>query len=115
MRHQSEISNLLHRIFDENAIEGGAICEQLEDVKYCTAHKMNPLNGEGERSNWEKAQRKAERVVEKSETFTPANMKKFQEMVNRYLSEHPKARLYEGLTEVERFAVRRFYYYNLLQ
>lgn len=109
---QSEIAKLLHSIFDEDAIQAGAICEQLEDVKYCTEHKMNHLNGGSEKAKWEQAMAKAEALAEKDKTFTVENMKKFQKAVNGVLRNDPEARLYDGLTETEHFAVRRFYYFN---
>ncbi|MBR6519283.1 MAG: hypothetical protein IKT63_06395, partial [Oscillospiraceae bacterium] len=89
-----------------------AICEQLEDVKYCTEHKMNHLNGGSEKTKWEQAMAKAEALANKDNTFTVENMKKFQKAVNEVLRNDPEARLYEGLTETEHFAVRRFYYFN---
>ena len=40
------------------------------------------------------------------------NMKKFQKAVNKLLRDNPDTRLYEGLSELEHFAVRRFYYFG---
>lgn len=116
MIKQNRIAELLHGIFSEDAIQVGAICEQLEDLKYCTEHKMNHLNGGDEKEKWEKAMAKCEELAEamdgKDNTYTIESMKKFQNAVNDYLKQNPKARLLEGLTNTEHFAVRRFYYYN---
>ena len=112
MSQTNRISELLHSTFGDSAIQAGAICEQLEDVKYCTEHKMNHLNGGSEQAKWEKAMEKAEALAEKDGTFTAANMKKFQTAVNEFLRNNPDARLFDGLTETEHFAVRRFYYFN---
>lgn len=116
MSKQNGIAELLHSIFSEDAIQVGAIGEQLEDMKYCTEHKMNHLNGGSEKEKWEKAMAKGEALAEAMDgndnTYTVENMKKFQNAVNEYLKKNPKARLLEGLTKTEHFAVRRFYYYN---
>ena len=112
MKHQYKIAELLHSIFGESAIQAGAICEQLEDIKYCTEHNMNHLNGGREKTKWEKAMEKAEALAEKDKTFSAENMKNFQKAVNEFLRNNPEARLYDGLSETEHFAVRRFYYFN---
>ena len=109
---KNKISQLLHSMFDAEAIEAGAICEQLEDVTYCTKHKMNHLNVTSEKANWEKAMATAERLAGNSNTFTVENMKKFQKAVDKLLRDNPDTRLYEGLSELEHFAVRRFYYFG---
>ena len=112
MSNENIIAELMRNIFGESAIQAGAICEQLEDVKYCTDHKMNHLNGGNEKMKWEKAKATAEALAERDATFTVANMQRFQVAVNEYLRKNPCARLYDGLTETEHFAVRRFYYFN---
>lgn len=112
MRNQNRISELLHSIFGDDAIQAGAICEQLDDVKYCTENKMNHLNGGSEKAKWEKAMAKAEALAEKDKTFTVENMKKFKKAVDAFLRDNPEARLFDGLSEIEHFAVRKFYYFN---
>lgn len=112
MKHQNKISEMLHNIFGERAIQAAAIGEQLEDVKYCTAHKMNHQNGGSEKAKWEKALKKAEEYAEQDETFTIENMKRFQKKVNELKKEHPEMSLFDGLSETEHFAVRRFYNFN---
>ena len=112
MIQTNRISELLHSTFGDSAIQAGAICEQLEDVKYRTEHKMNHLNGGIEQEKWEKAMDKAEALAKKDGTFTVANMKKFQTEVNAFLRKNPDVRLFDGLTEIEHFAVRRFYYFD---
>lgn len=112
MSNKNRISELLHSLFGQDAIQAGAICEQLEDVKYCTKHKMNHLNGGSEKAKWEKAKAKAEELAENDKTFTAENMKKFKKAVDEFLKENPEARLYDGLSETEHFAVRKFYYFS---
>jgi hypothetical protein len=112
MKHQNRISELLHNIFGEGAIQAAAISEQLEDVKYCTEHKMNHQNGGSEKAKWEKALRKAEEYAEQDKTFTIENMKKFTKKVNEFRNENPETNLFDGLSETEHFAVRRFCNYN---
>lgn len=112
MKHQNKISELLHGIFKEGAIQAAAISEQLEDVKYCTEHKMNHQNGGSEQAKWEKALKKAEKYAEQDKTFTIENMKKFQKKVNEFKKENPEFSLYDGLSETEHFAVRHFYNFN---
>lgn len=112
MKNLSVISKLLHKFFGENAICAAAIGEQLEDVRYCSKHRMNHLNGGSEKDKWEETMKKAEMLAGQDGTFTVENMKKFQVAVNEYLRKNPNAGLYDGLSETERFAVRRFYYFN---
>ena len=69
MKHDSKIAELLYDIFSINAINSAAISEQLEDVKYCSEHHMNHLNGGKEADKWEKAFQKAKRLVNNDETF----------------------------------------------
>lgn len=99
-------------MFSEDAIRAGAICEQLEDVKYCAAHQMNPLNGGIEKEKWEQAMKTAEALAENDPTFTIHNMKSFQIAVNEHLKNQSGARLFDGLSEADHFAARRFYYFN---
>lgn len=112
MKHDSKIAELLYDIFSINAINSAAISEQLEDVKYCSEHHMNHLNGGKEADKWEKAFQKAKRLVNNDETFTIKNIKKFQSAVNDFLEKNPKESLYNGMSEIEHFAVRKFYYFN---
>lgn len=113
---QNRIIELLYNIFSEDAIRIAAVGEQLEDAEYCTEHKMCHLNGGNEKAKWEKAMAEAETLAETIEktdsTYTVENMKKFQLEVNKFLGNNPKAKLLDGLSETERFAVRRFYYHN---
>lgn len=111
-KNRNKIAELLYGIFGDNAIKAGAICEQLDDAKFCTEHKMNHLNGGAEQAKWEKTMVDAQKLAENDSTFTLENMKKFQGAVNELLKNNPETRLYDGLSEVEHFAVRRFYYYN---
>lgn len=112
MSKNNRVAELLHSIFGEDAIQAGAISEQLEDVKYCTEHKMNHLNGGNEKAKWENTAAKCEALAEKDNSYTVHNMKKFQREVNEFLKNNPGAKLFEGLSETEHFAVRRFYYHN---
>lgn len=116
MSKQNRIAELLHLLFSEDAIRVGAIGEQLEDVTYCTEHKMNHLNGGIEKAKWEKAMEYGEDLAEsiegKDNTYTVENMKKFKRAVDAFLKENPGAKLFDGLTETEHFAVRRFYYFD---
>ncbi len=112
MKHQNKTSELLHSIFGEGAIRAAAIGEQLEDVKYCTKHKMNHQNGGNEKAKWEKALKKAEECAEQDKTFTIENIKRFQKKVDEIRKENPDINLYDGLTEIEHFAIRRFCNYN---
>ncbi len=113
---KSVIAELLHRLFSEDAIRLAAVGEQLEDINYCTKHKMNHLHGGVEKAKWEKVAKEADALADliekRDRTYTVENMRYFQTAVNDYLKQNPKARLLSGLTETEQFAVRSFYYYN---
>lgn len=110
----NKIQHLLNQMFSNDAIKAGAICAQLEDVRYCTEHGMNHLNGGKEKQAWEKSMALANRLCEadNGKTFKKENMESFRNAVNKTLKEYPKLTLYDGLTETERFAVRYFYYHN---
>jgi hypothetical protein len=112
----SGISEILHSIFSDNAINAAAYAEQIEDVKYCSDHHLNHLNGTSEQKKWEEYCDIAEFYYANDEksnkTYTIENMKRFHSLVNDFLKKHPKSSLYDGLTELEHYAVRRLYYYN---
>ena len=110
----NKIKHLLNQMFSNNAIKAGAICAQLEDIKYCIEHGMNHLNGGAEKQAWEKEAALAKKFckADSKKTFTPNNMENFRNAVNKILKEHPEMSLYDGLTETERFAVSYFYYHN---
>lgn len=101
-------------MFSRDAIKAGAICAQLEDVKYCNEHGMNHLNGGKEKQAWEKAAALANQSckADNGRTFNPQTMESFRNAVNKAIKENPELSLYYGLTETERFAVRYFYYHK---
>jgi len=47
---------------------------------------------------------------DKNKTFTPANIAKFKALVDKILRQNSHSRLFDGLTETERYAVRYFHY-----
>lgn len=73
---------------------------------------MNPMGNREERAKWEELQSKADDFAENDTTFSVENMRKFQRDVNAFVERNPQYRVFEGLTEVEHYAVRKFYYYN---
>lgn len=112
MKTQNRISELLHSIFGSDAIQAGAICEQLEDVGYCAEHKMTHTNGGSEQEKWNALREKAEKLAAGDATFSVENMRRFQVAANELMRKNPGTRLLDGLSEVEHYAARKFYYYN---
>lgn len=109
------IKSLLYKLFSKDAIYAAALCERLEDIKYCTDHGMNHLNGGVELEKWKQYYEKAQFYAEKDykNTLNRVNMKIFKIEADKYLNNHPETTLYHNLDEIEKYAVRRFYYYNL--
>ena len=106
------IRKLLYDIFSNNAIKSAAIDEQLEDIKYCIEHHMNHMSGGIEEAKWNEQCKISETLTSHDNTYNRENMKKFKNSVDAYIENHPDARIYDGLSETEHYAVRRLYYYN---
>lgn len=110
MKKTSEVAKLLREIFSANAIQCAAISEQLEDVRFCVENRMNHLNGGKEKAKWDAKLERAKQLAAQDNTFTDENIRRFQRVVDEYLSVCADVSLYADLTEEEHFAVRRFYY-----
>ena len=108
------IKELLHKSFSDDAILSAAICEQLEDISYCSDHGMNHLNGGKEEAKWDAEMKKADSYARKdnSKTFNRSNIDDFKKKVKKILSNNPGTKIYDGLSEKERFAFRYFYYHS---
>lgn len=108
----SKVSELLHSMFSENAIKKAAICEQIEDIRYCTRHGMNHMHGGKEKARWEAAVARGKRLGKNDTTFTMRNIRRFQAAVNNLVRKNPKMKVFAGLSKTEYYAVRYIYYYD---
>lgn len=106
---------ILHKFFSDEAIFSAAICEQLEDISYCSEHSMNHMNGGKEELRWMAEMKKAKAYAQRDnlKTFNKSNIDDFKNSVNKFLSDNPGMRMFEGLSEKEKFAFRYFYYYGI--
>ena len=109
------IKEILHKFFSDDAILSAAICEQLEDVSYCSEHGMNHMNGGKEEAKWNAEMKKADTYAQRdnSKTFNKSNIDDFKKKVKKFLSDNPGMKIFDGLSEKERFAVRYFYYHSI--
>lgn len=76
------VKKILYAFFNEDAILSAAICEQADDY----AQKDD------------------------SKTFNKSNINSFRKEVKEFLSDNPQSRMFEGLSDKERYAFRYFYY-----
>lgn len=108
----NKIKILLYKMFTDSAISAAAIGEQLEDIKYCIEHGMNHLNGGKEGQKWEAERKKAIDLckADGGSTYNPQNIDCFKKEVDKIRKNDPHFKLYDGLSERERFAFRNFYY-----
>lgn len=121
MEKLTEIRKMLYRCFSVNAVMSAAYNEMSEDMAYCIKHKMNHMNGGEEEQRWNALIREAERYDSKvsrdEKNFALRMMQTFRKSVDDIMRERrkkkPTASMYDGLNEIDRFAVRRFYYYDM--
>lgn len=107
-RGKGMICDLLHSMFSEDAIEACAIKEMLEDVGYLTEHDLYYDDKKLSEMN-KRCLALTKSDLNNKKTYTTDNMEKFRKKVDELKTKH-KISLYGGLNEVERFAVRGFYY-----
>ncbi len=109
------IKEILYNSFSDAAILSAAICGQLEDVSYCSEHGMNHMNGGREEAKWNAEMKKADVYAQRDnfETFNKSNIDNFKKKVKKFLSDNPNTRIFDRLSDKEKFAVRYFYYHGI--
>ena len=109
------IKEILYSSFSDAAIISAAICEQLEDVSYCSEHGMNHMNGGREEAKWNAEMKKADAYARRDDfkTFNKSNIAIFKKKVKKFLSDNPETKIFDKLSDKEKFAVRYFYYHDI--
>lgn len=105
-RGKGKIAELLHHMFSEEAIECAALSEKLEDVRYLKKHNL--LHDEKLKQMYNKCIILGDKDGKK--TLNDENTTLFRKKINSLLTKNNKLNLYDGLTEMEEFAFRCFYY-----
>ena len=76
---------------------------------------MNHMNGGKEEAKWNVEKKRADTYarMDNSKTFNKSNIDDFKKKIKMFLSNNPNIKMFDGLSEKEKFAFRYFYYHGI--